>query len=155
MDVESQLKKIITDQAVLDQVLLVVGKGNVSMQKYRKSESYKQAQKKAVAKFLAAKQTKIESASQHILTQLNQYSGQKRTELLSESDDDTEELPKIIVSMSELWRDYNATTNDHGGPTLTRAAYCKLFPANFERLDTYTDASGKKHYNVDSAVIAV
>ena len=153
MDVESQLKKIITDADILAQVLQVVGKGNVSMQKYRQTESYKQAQKKAVAKFLAAKQAKIQSASQHILTQLTTYGETKYMELMHEADDEMGRLPKIIVSMTELWRDYNATQDDHGGPTLTRAAYCKLFPPDFERCDGYTDAMGRKHYNVDSAIL--
>jgi len=152
MDVESQPKKIITDADILAQVLQVVGKGNVSMQKYRQTESYKQVQKKAVAKFLAAKQTKIESASQHILTQLTKYGENSYMELMSENDE-MGRLPKIIVSMTELWRDYNATQDIHGGPTLTRAAYCKLFPSDYERCDGYTDAMGRKHYNVDSAIL--
>lgn len=155
MDVESQLRMLITDDDLLQKVLKVTGNGNVSMQKYRQTEKYKLAQAKAAAKFKASKQAKIDESAKYIARQLEQVASDKRDELLSDSDEDTDVLPKVIVSMTELWHNYNATTESHGGPTLTRAAYCKLFPAEYERCDSYTDVSGRKHYNVDSAVIVV
>jgi len=154
MDVETQLKMIITDDDMLQKVLKVIGNGNVSMQKYRQTEKYKLAQAKAAAKFKAGKKAKIDESATYIARQLDQVAADKREEL-SSSDEDIDVLPKVIMSMTELWHNYNATTESHGGPTMTRSAYCKLFPQEYERCDSYKDALGRKHYNVDSAVIVV